>query len=124
MTENFGLAVAGNKVMICTCMLNWQVPYNVPSGTVEERDWNTTRSHAAIGLVLFDEVCVGNSLKAIFKDHPIGYKNMVSQGRWFLVTGSVALKNGTFCLLAPPGSCIPINGNFDTSAPNDSLKRF
>ena len=31
------------------------------------------------------------------KDHPIGYKNMVSQDRWSLVTGSYTLECRAFC---------------------------
>ncbi len=37
------------------------------------------------------------TVKPALKDHPNGHKNMVSQDRWSLVTGSVTLKCGTFC---------------------------
>ncbi len=37
------------------------------------------------------------TVEPFLKDCPIGHKNMVSQDRWSLVTGSVALKYGTFC---------------------------
>ncbi len=37
------------------------------------------------------------TVEPALKDRPIGHKNMVSQDRWSLVTGSVALKCGTFC---------------------------
>ncbi len=37
------------------------------------------------------------TVESAMKDRPIGHKNMVSQDRWSLVTGSVALKCGTFC---------------------------
>ena len=38
-----------------------------------------------------------STVEPVLKDHPIGPKNVVSQDRWSLVTGSVALKSGTFC---------------------------
>ncbi len=38
-----------------------------------------------------------NTVEPVLKDRSIGHKNMVSQDRWSLVTGSVALKCGTFC---------------------------
>ncbi len=37
-----------------------------------------------------------NTVEPALKDQPIGHNNMVSQYRWSLVTGSVALKCGTF----------------------------
>ena len=33
----------------------------------------------------------------VLKDHPIGYKSVVCQDRWSLVTGSVILKLMSFC---------------------------
>ena len=36
-------------------------------------------------------------LETVLKDHPIGYTNMVSQDRWFLVPSSITLKCRTFC---------------------------
>ncbi len=38
-----------------------------------------------------------NAVEPVLKDHPIGHKNVVSQDRWPLVTGSITLKCGTFC---------------------------
>ncbi len=37
------------------------------------------------------------TVEALLKDHPIGHKNVVSQDRWSLVTGSVMLKCRSFC---------------------------
>ena len=36
------------------------------------------------------------TVEAALKDRPIAHTNMISQDRWSLVTGSVALKCGTF----------------------------
>ncbi len=36
------------------------------------------------------------TVEPVLKDHPIGHKNMVSQDRWSLVTGSFTLKCRTF----------------------------
>ena len=38
-----------------------------------------------------------NTVEPVLKDHPILHKNMVSQDRWSLVTGSFTLKCRTFC---------------------------
>ncbi len=38
-----------------------------------------------------------NTVEPVWKDHPIGHKNVVRQDRWSLVTGSVVLKCGSFC---------------------------
>ena len=37
------------------------------------------------------------TVEPVLKDHSIGHKYMVSQGRWSLVTGSFTLKYRTFC---------------------------
>ncbi len=37
---------------------------------------------------------LASTVECVLKDHPIGHKNVVSQDRWFLVTGSVILKVG------------------------------
>ncbi len=36
-------------------------------------------------------------MEPVLKDHPIDHKNMVSQDRWSLVTGSYTLECRTFC---------------------------
>ncbi len=38
-----------------------------------------------------------DTVEPVIQDHPIGHKNMVSQDRWSLVTGLMALKCRTFC---------------------------
>ncbi len=38
---------------------------------------------------------IDDAVEPVLKDRPIGHKDMVSQGRWSLVTGSIALKSGT-----------------------------
>ena len=38
-----------------------------------------------------------STVESVLEDHPIGHKNMVSQNRWSLVTGSFTLKCVTFC---------------------------
>ncbi len=46
---------------------------------------------------IFGDRCLEKSttVEPVLKDAPIGHKNVVSQDRWSLVTGSVALKCGT-----------------------------
>ena len=39
----------------------------------------------------------GSIVEPVLRDQPIFYKNVVCQDRWFLVTGSVILKYGSFC---------------------------
>ncbi len=66
--------------------------WNVESGvfsTGSQSFHKCTQEHA--------EQSFTNTVEPALKDHPIGHKNMVSQDRWSLVTGSVALKCGTFC---------------------------
>ena len=38
-----------------------------------------------------------DTVEPSLKDHPIGQKNVVSQDKWSLATGSVILKCRTFC---------------------------
>ncbi len=38
-----------------------------------------------------------STVEPVLKDHPVDHKNMVSQDRWSLVTGSFTLKYVTFC---------------------------
>ena len=51
-------------------------------------------THTECAAIQISEPC---PVEPALKDRPIGHKNMVSQDRWLLVTGSVALKGGTFC---------------------------
>ncbi len=55
-------------------------------------------------------------VESVLEDRPIGHKNMVSQHaqeRWSLVTCSVALKCGTFCM---PGICGPSKHKLKSSS--------
>ncbi len=54
------------------------------------RTWNTSSWHPRICNTHISTV------EAVLKDCPIGHKNMVSQDRWSLVTGSYTLKCVTF----------------------------
>ncbi len=38
-----------------------------------------------------------STVEPVLKDQPFGEKNMLSQDRWSLVTGSVVLKCWSFC---------------------------
>ncbi len=51
--------------------------------------------HRVQGMILIKRFI--NTVEPVLKDRPTGHKNMISQDRWSLVTGSVTLKCGTFC---------------------------
>ncbi len=58
------------------------------------------------------EICI--TVEPVLKDHAVGHKNMVSQDRWSLVTGSVALKYGTLLLTtltSGPNFCMIVAEN-------------
>ena len=40
---------------------------------------------------------IADTVEPVLEDRPIGHKNVVSQDRWSLVTGSVAMKYRTLC---------------------------
>ncbi len=48
-------------------------------------------------LVVLHCLCFITTVETVLKDHPIGHKNMGSEDRWSLVTGSFTLKCRTFC---------------------------
>ncbi len=48
--------------------------------------------HCWLWMFRLEEIELLYTMKPVLKDHPIGHKNMVSQGRWSLVTGSFTLK--------------------------------
>ncbi len=53
-----------------------------------------------VAVVAIDDVLMldkSTTVEPILKNYPIGHKNMVSQDKWFLVTGSFTLKCRTFC---------------------------
>ncbi len=97
--------------------LNWHDPTNISSSKnlrwlnvcmqTCSRRLNTVFNLWSIQpLISMQCICIPSWLSAVsspytvepmLKDHPAGHKNMVSQDRWSFVTGSVALKCGTFC---------------------------
>ncbi len=44
-----------------------------------------------------DPLSNANTVEPVLKDHPIDHKNVVSEDRWSVMTGSITLKCGTFC---------------------------
>ncbi len=53
------------------------------------REWAQENMHIMVPATL--EAQSGYTVEPVLIDHPFGHKNMVSQDRWSLVTGSFTL---------------------------------
>ncbi len=63
---------------------------------VFDRWFNTIGQFKSIGLLSYLQVSAYTTMVMCITSQSIGHKNIVSQDRWSLVTGSIAVKCGTF----------------------------